>query len=184
MKIMELRGACLPRGIGTLCSVASRLILRGAVADELRGLGDGQGLDGVEGAASACCRHVAAYSRGLPGRRSPNMSWTSLRRSSMCWAVSSHCAFRAASTNCRCSITRGCAPASTTRCGSPNEGAWPTNILRLPLLGHPAPKHTETPTGDGVLVRLLNGESLDALRADAALMDAIRATKPNPTPEP
>ena len=56
-------------------------------------------------------------------------------------------------------------------------------LLRI-VLGHPAPKHTGTPTGDGVLVRLLNGEALDSLRDDADLIDAIRAAKPNPTPEP
>ncbi|MFV4913128.1 exopolyphosphatase [Microbacterium lacticum] len=56
-------------------------------------------------------------------------------------------------------------------------------LLRI-VLGHPAPKHTGTPTGDGVLVRLLNGEPLDSLRDDAALMNAICTAKPNPTPEP
>lgn len=56
-------------------------------------------------------------------------------------------------------------------------------LLRI-MLGHPAPKHTGTPTGDGVLLRLLNGEPPDSLRQDDALMDSILAAKPNPTLEP
>lgn len=54
-------------------------------------------------------------------------------------------------------------------------------LLRI-VLGHPAPKHIGTPAGDGVLVRLLNREPLDSLRQHDALMDAIRAAKPNPPP--
>ena len=51
-------------------------------------------------------------------------------------------------------------------------------LLRI-VLGHPAPKHAGTPVGDGVFLRLLNGETLDALRSDEALMDAIRAANPD-----
>lgn len=51
-------------------------------------------------------------------------------------------------------------------------------LLRI-VLGHPAPKHAGTPIGDGVLVRLLNGEPLDSLCDDDALMDAIRAAHPD-----
>ena len=36
-----------------------------------------------------------------------------------------------------------------------------------------------TPIGDGVLLRLLNGETLDALRDDEALMKMIRAANPD-----
>ena len=36
-------------------------------------------------------------------------------------------------------------------------------LLRV-VLGHPAPKHAGSPVGDGVLLRLLHGETLDALR--------------------
>lgn len=60
--------------------------------------------------------------------------------------------------------------------------SW-TAMLRI-VLGHPTPKHTGTPTGDGVLLRLLRGEPPDCLRDDADLMDAIRAANPNPRPEP
>lgn len=55
--------------------------------------------------------------------------------------------------------------------------SW-TALLRI-VLGHPAPKHTGTPTSDGVLLRLLNGEPLDSLRDDTALTDAIRAAHPD-----
>ncbi|WP_454118483.1 exopolyphosphatase [Microbacterium lacticum] len=51
-------------------------------------------------------------------------------------------------------------------------------LLRV-VLGHPDPKHAGTPVGDGVLLRLLNGETLDALRDDAALMKMIRAANPD-----
>ena len=47
-------------------------------------------------------------------------------------------------------------------------------LLRI-VLGHPDPKHSGSPVGDGVLLRLLNGETLDALRDDEALMKMIRA---------
>ncbi|WP_293781616.1 hypothetical protein [uncultured Aeromicrobium sp.] len=60
--------------------------------------------------------------------------------------------------------------------------AWAA-LLRI-VLGHPAPKHTGTPTGDGVLLRLLSGETLGHLRDDDALIDTIRAAKPNPRSEP
>lgn len=59
--------------------------------------------------------------------------------------------------------------------------SW-TALLRI-VLGHPAAKHTGTPTGDGILLRLLNGEPPNSLRDDNALTDAIRAARPNPTPE-
>ena len=55
--------------------------------------------------------------------------------------------------------------------------SW-TALLRI-VLGHPAPKHTGTPTGDGVLLRLLSGDPPDSLRNDAALTDAIRAAHPD-----
>lgn len=60
--------------------------------------------------------------------------------------------------------------------------SW-TALLRI-VLGHPGAKHTGTPTGDGVLLRLLSGEPPDSLRDDNALRDAIRAANPNPTSEP
>lgn len=55
--------------------------------------------------------------------------------------------------------------------------SW-TGLLRI-VLGHPASKHTGTPTGDGVLLRLLSGEPADSLRGDGALADAIRAAHPD-----
>lgn len=51
-------------------------------------------------------------------------------------------------------------------------------LLRI-VLGHPDPKHAGTPIGDGVLLRLLSGETPDALRDDETLMDAIRAANPD-----
>lgn len=51
-------------------------------------------------------------------------------------------------------------------------------LLRI-VLGHPAPKHTGTPTGDGVLLRLLSGEPLDSLHCDTGLMAAIWAANPD-----
>lgn len=51
-------------------------------------------------------------------------------------------------------------------------------LLRI-VLGHPDPKHAGTPTGDGVLLRLLNGETLDALGCDEALMKLICAVNPD-----
>ncbi len=50
-------------------------------------------------------------------------------------------------------------------------------LLRI-VLGHPDPKHAGTPTGDGVLLRLLSGEALDSLRCDTKLLAAIWAAKP------
>lgn len=50
-------------------------------------------------------------------------------------------------------------------------------LLRI-VLGHPDPKHAGTPVGDGVLRRLLSGESVDVLRGDDALMETIRAARP------
>nr|WP_206694011.1 exopolyphosphatase [Microbacterium lacticum] len=50
-------------------------------------------------------------------------------------------------------------------------------LLRI-VLGHPDRKHAGTPTGDGVLLRLLSGEAVDSLRCDAALLAAIWAAKP------
>lgn len=56
-------------------------------------------------------------------------------------------------------------------------------LLRI-VLGHPAPKHAGTATGDGVLLRLLSGEPLDSLRCDAGLMAAIWAANPDKQIEP
>lgn len=50
-------------------------------------------------------------------------------------------------------------------------------LLRI-VLGHPDRKLAGTPTGDGVLVRLLSGEPLDSLRCDTGLLAAIWAAKP------
>ncbi len=50
-------------------------------------------------------------------------------------------------------------------------------LLRI-VLGHPNHKHAGTPTGNGVLLRLLSGEPLDSLRCDTALLAAIWAAKP------
>lgn len=55
--------------------------------------------------------------------------------------------------------------------------SW-TALLRI-VLGHPAAKHAGTPTGDGVLLRLLSGEPPDHLRGHDALADAIRAAHPD-----
>ncbi|MFJ2301050.1 exopolyphosphatase [Oerskovia paurometabola] len=50
-------------------------------------------------------------------------------------------------------------------------------LLRI-VLGHPDHKHAGTPTGDGVLLRLLSGEPLDSLRCDTKLLAAIWTAKP------
>lgn len=50
-------------------------------------------------------------------------------------------------------------------------------LLRI-VLGHPDRKHAGTPTGDGILLRLLAGEPLDSLRCDTKLLAAIWAAKP------
>jgi hypothetical protein len=55
--------------------------------------------------------------------------------------------------------------------------SW-TALLRI-MLGRADPKHAGTPTGDGVLVRLLGGEPLAALREDPGLAAAIRAADPD-----
>ncbi|RXW33488.1 exopolyphosphatase [Propioniciclava flava] len=55
--------------------------------------------------------------------------------------------------------------------------SW-TSLLRI-VLGHPDPKHADTPTGDGVLLRLLSGEPPESLRDDDALTDAIHAAHPD-----
>lgn len=60
--------------------------------------------------------------------------------------------------------------------------SW-TALLRI-VLGHPDPKHEGTPTGDGVLLRLLGGEPLNCLRDDPRLVAAIRAANPNKTTTP
>lgn len=60
--------------------------------------------------------------------------------------------------------------------------SW-TALLRI-VLGHPAAKHTGTPTGGGALLRLLSGEPLDSLRCDTGLLAAIWAAKPNKQDEP
>lgn len=51
-------------------------------------------------------------------------------------------------------------------------------LLRI-VLGHPDPKDAGSPVGDGVLLRLLNGETLDSLRDDEALMKMIRVANPD-----
>lgn len=51
-------------------------------------------------------------------------------------------------------------------------------LLRI-ALGHPDRKHAGTPTGDGVLLRLLSGEPLDSLRCDSGLLAAIWAANPD-----
>ena len=56
-------------------------------------------------------------------------------------------------------------------------------LLRI-VLGHPDPKHAGTPIGDGVLLRLLNGETVDALRGDEALLKIICAVNPDKHPAP
>lgn len=56
-------------------------------------------------------------------------------------------------------------------------------LVRI-VLGHPDPKHAGTPTGEGVLLRLLNGEPLDSLRCDTGLLAAIWAAKPNKSDAP
>ena len=50
-------------------------------------------------------------------------------------------------------------------------------LLRI-VLGHPDRKHAGTPTGDGILLRLLSGEPLDSLRCDTGLLAAIWTAKP------
>lgn len=60
--------------------------------------------------------------------------------------------------------------------------SW-TALVRI-VLGHPDPKHAGTPTGDGILLRLLSGESSERVCDDADLMDAIRAASPSPASEP
>lgn len=54
--------------------------------------------------------------------------------------------------------------------------SW-TALLRV-VLGNPDTKHRGTPIGDGVLLRLLNGEPLKCLRDDEVLRNAIRAASP------
>ncbi|GAB3058051.1 exopolyphosphatase [Sediminivirga luteola] len=54
-------------------------------------------------------------------------------------------------------------------------------LLRI-VLGHPDKKHAGTPTGDGVLLRLLDGEPLDSLRCDTGVLAAIWAGKPRSDP--
>ncbi len=56
-------------------------------------------------------------------------------------------------------------------------------LLRI-VLGHPDRKHAGTPTGHGVLLRLLNDEPLDSLRCDTGLLAAIWAAKPNKLDSP
>jgi hypothetical protein len=67
------------------------------------------------------------------------------------------------------------------RLGLPQR-SW-TAVLRI-VLGHPDPKHAGTSTGDGVLLRLLNGEPLNVLRDDPRLVAAIRAANPHKHPAP
>ncbi len=51
-------------------------------------------------------------------------------------------------------------------------------LLRI-VLGHPDRKYAGTPTGDGILLRLLSSEPLDYLRCDSVLLAAIWAAKPD-----
>ncbi|WP_181861396.1 hypothetical protein [Microbacterium sp. JB110] len=60
--------------------------------------------------------------------------------------------------------------------GTPQR-SW-SALVRI-VLGHSDPKHAGTPTGDGVLLRLLSGEPLDSLRCDTGLLAAIWSAKPN-----
>jgi hypothetical protein len=55
--------------------------------------------------------------------------------------------------------------------------SW-TAVLRI-VLGHPDLKHDDTPKGNGVLLRLLRGEPLSALRDDTTLTASIRAANPD-----
>lgn len=71
--------------------------------------------------------------------------------------------------------------AITVLLGIPQR-SW-SALLRI-VLGHPDGKHAGTPTGDGVLLRLLSGEPLDSLRCDTALLAAIWASKPNKSDAP
>ncbi len=57
------------------------------------------------------------------------------------------------------------------------QKSW-SALLRI-VLGHPDRKYVGTPTGEGVLQRLLNEEPLDSLRCDTGLLAAIWAAKPN-----
>ncbi len=65
--------------------------------------------------------------------------------------------------------------ATPERLGIPSR-SW-TALLRI-VLGHPDRKHAGTPTGDGILLRLLGEEPLDSLRCDTGLLAAIWAAKP------
>jgi hypothetical protein len=56
-------------------------------------------------------------------------------------------------------------------------------LLRI-VLGNPSPKHIGTPTGDGVLLRLLSGEPPCCLRDDLDLNSAIRTAAPNAQSKP
>ena len=60
--------------------------------------------------------------------------------------------------------------------------SW-TALVRI-VLGNPDRKHAGTSTGDGVLLRLLDGEPLDSLRGDTSLLAAIWAANPNKSDSP
>lgn len=62
------------------------------------------------------------------------------------------------------------------------QRSW-TALLRI-MLGSPAPKYSDTPLGDGILLRLLSGETADSLCNNAALRKAIRAANPAVPPDP
>ena len=60
--------------------------------------------------------------------------------------------------------------------------SW-TALVRI-VLGNPDRKHAGTPTGDGVLLRLLVGEPLESLRCDTGLLAAIWGANPNKLASP
>lgn len=61
----------------------------------------------------------------------------------------------------------------------PKHAGTPDSTTAPSCDATPDPKHAGTPVGDGVLLRLLNGETLDALRGDEVLMKMIRAANPD-----
>lgn len=60
--------------------------------------------------------------------------------------------------------------------------SW-TSLVRI-VVGNPDRKHAGTPTGDGVLLRLLDGDPLGSLRCDTGLLAAIWAANPNKSDSP
>ncbi|GAA1370068.1 exopolyphosphatase [Brevibacterium luteolum] len=66
--------------------------------------------------------------------------------------------------------------ATPERLGIPPR-SW-TALVRI-VLGNPDRKHAGSPTGEGILLRLLDGEALDSLRCDTGLLAAIWAANPS-----